>query len=351
MRSGRDLVISGVRKRFGAVSVLGTASGGVSQRIRAGEFVTLLGPSGCGKTTLLRIVAGLETADEGSVRLGEEELLDKPANRREVNMVFQSYALFPHLTVAGNVEFGLRARGVGAAEARRRAGEAMEMLRIGELAGRKPGELSGGQRQRVAVARAVVNEPEVLLLDEPMSALDAKLRAEVQGELRRLQRRLGRTFVLVTHDQDEAMSVSDRVLVMDGGRIVQEGSPEAVYERPGTRFVATFLGAANVLAAQRVGTRRVQTAVGELEVGAEVPWERGWVMFRPERARLSSAGISGVVEEVTYRGDHRDLSVRASGELIRVRVNSAEPVTTGQRVWVQVPSEDVGVLEGEVGDG
>lgn len=346
-------MVDGVTKSFGNVRVLG----GVSLRVGrggdegGGEFVTLLGPSGCGKSTLLRIIAGLETADGGSVRLGEVELLGTPAHRRPVNMVFQSYALFPHLSVEGNVGFGLRARGTDRRETRRRVGEAMEMLRISELAHRKPTELSGGQKQRVAVARAVVNEPEVLLLDEPMSALDAKLRAEVQSELRRLQKKLGTSFILVTHDQDEAISVSDRILVMNAGQIIQQGTPQDVYDQPASRFVATFLGAANVLAARRTGPREVTTGIGVLATRGDVPWGSGWVMFRPERARLGADGISGLVEEVTYRGDHRDLTARVQGEAIRVRVGSGVRAEVGQTVRVSVAAEDVGVLEGEVGDG
>ncbi|MBA3710681.1 MAG: ATP-binding cassette domain-containing protein [Planctomycetes bacterium] len=243
------LRVQGVDKRFGTTEVLRDAE----VDVRPGEFVTLLGPSGCGKTTLLRIVAGFELPDRGSVVLDGVDITRLPANRRPVNTVFQSYALFPHLSVFENVAFGLRARGVAEAEVVARVGEAMDLLRFAELRDRRPHQLSGGQRQRVALARALVNRPDVLLLDEPMSALDARLRAEVQLELKRLQRRLGTTFVLVTHDQDEAMVVSDRILLMHGGRIVQAGAPREVYERPRTRFVAEFLGAANLIAATRTG--------------------------------------------------------------------------------------------------
>ncbi|MBA3847840.1 MAG: ATP-binding cassette domain-containing protein, partial [Planctomycetes bacterium] len=197
------LVVTGVRKRFGQVAVLDDVGFAAAR----GEFVTLLGPSGCGKTTLLRIVAGLERADAGRVLVHGRELTSEPPDRRPVNTVFQNYALFPHLSVADNVAFGLRARRVADADVRRRVADALALLRIDELAGRRPDQLSGGQKQRVAVARALVNEPAVLLLDEPMSALDAQLRGELQLELRRLQRRLGTTFVLVTHDQEEAMTV------------------------------------------------------------------------------------------------------------------------------------------------
>lgn len=335
----------GIVKRFAAPagSRMGPAGGagvlaldGVDFRAGAGEFVTLLGPSGCGKSTLLRIIAGLETPDAGDVLLNGASMLALPASRRPINMVFQSYALFPHLDVFENVAFGLRSRRVPRAEADRRVAEALAMLRIDDLARRAPDQLSGGQRQRAALARALVNEPEALLLDEPMSALDAKLRAEVQLELRRLQRRLGRAFILVTHDQDEAMSVSDRIVVMREGRIEQEGPPEEVYERPATRFAAKFLGAANLIEAAKRGDGALDTALGVLKIDREPEWSQGWVAIRPERVRVlpgpgagpAKAATSGasptqnalrvrVVERV-FRGDGVDLFVEPGG--LRVRV-------------------------------
>ncbi|MEP0842454.1 MAG: ABC transporter ATP-binding protein, partial [Phycisphaerae bacterium] len=316
-----------------------------------GEFVTLVGPSGCGKTTLLRIIAGLELADRGEVRLSGRAITDVPARHRPVNTVFQNYALFPHLSVQANVAFGLRARRFPRADVRRRVGQALRMLQMEELVDRYPHELSGGQKQRVALARALVNEPQVLLLDEPLSALDAKLRGEVQIELRRLQRRLGTTFILVTHDQDEAMTVSDRLMVMRAGRIEQSGAPAEVYERPGTRFVAEFLGAANLMPAARRGTR-VETPHGLLAIAQTPPWERGTVAIRPERIRVlegdgaaPAAGnvLSTRVDEVVYRGDHVDLYAAAGA--LRVRTWPRPELRPGAQLRLELPPEHLVALE------
>ncbi len=243
MQTSSGILIEGIDKSFGPVQALKS----VSLHVNEGEFFTLLGPSGCGKTTLLRIIAGLELPDSGRVILGGEDITHLPATKRQVNTVFQNYALFPHLSVYENVAFGLRARRFPKEEVNTKVRKALELLGLQDLADRHPHQLSGGQQQRVALARALVNEPRVLLLDEPMSALDAKLRAQLQVELRRLQRRLKQTFILVTHDQSEAMVVSDRIAVMNDGMIVQFGTPREVYESPRTRFVAEFLGAANLL--------------------------------------------------------------------------------------------------------
>ncbi|GMV81199.1 MAG: polyamine-transporting ATPase [Planctomycetota bacterium] len=341
---GRALEVREVRKRFGAVDVLR----GVTLSADPGTFLTLLGPSGCGKTTLLRIVAGLELADSGSVTLGGEDLLAKPAQQRPVNTVFQQYALFPHLTVADNVAFGLRARRFPEADVARKVGEALELLQLGELAARLPAKLSGGQKQRVALARALVNEPDILLLDEPMSALDAKLRAQVQLELRRLQRRIGRTFVLVTHDQDEALTVSDRILVMREGCIEQAGAPEDVYARPRTRFVAEFLGAANLIEATRDGGA-CETALGRLEPAEKPAWTRGCLCIRPEKLELSATRpegtntIEATLEEVVYRGDHVEVFLGASG--LRARAPALNGLVRGARVWVRLPAAHLMALE------
>jgi spermidine/putrescine transport system ATP-binding protein len=334
----------GIQKRFGAVDVLR----GVDLAVSAGQFVTLLGPSGCGKTTLLRIVAGLELADAGAVLLDGADLTRVPANRRPVNTVFQSYALFPHLAVGDNVAFGLRARGISPAEVGRRVGDALELLRIGELRDRKPHQLSGGQRQRVAVARALVNEPDALLLDEPLSALDARLRADVQVELKRLQRRLGTTFLLVTHDQDEAMVVSDRILVMQGGCIVQAGSPEEVYERPTTRFVAEFLGSANLLDAVREG-ERARTAIGDLVLALPGGWSAGPIAIRPERLVLRATapaanGVHARVRERIYRGNEVDYFCDPGG--LRVRAPAGATPAPGDEVWIELPPEHLRALDG-----
>ena len=215
--------------------------------VRAGEFFTLLGPSGSGKTTLLRLIAGFERPDAGRIELAGTDVTRVPPYARNVNTVFQDYALFPHMTVAQNIEYGLRVRHVPKAERREKTGRALEMVRLPGLGSRKPAQLSGGQRQRVALARAIINEPQVLLLDEPLGALDLKLRQEMQLELQHVQRAVGITFIYVTHDQDEALSMSDRIAVLHQGRIEQVGSPIEVYERPRTGFVAGFIGISNLI--------------------------------------------------------------------------------------------------------
>ncbi len=340
-----DLHIAGIRKSFGPVQVLH----GVSVDIPDGQFTTLLGPSGCGKTTLLRIVAGFEAPDAGTVRLGTTDLLPLPANQRPVNTVFQSYALFPHLTVRDNVAFGLRARRVPEADVKRRADAMLASVRIEALAARRPHELSGGQRQRVALARALVNEPEVLLLDEPMSALDAKLRHDVQLELKRIQRECGITFVLVTHDQDEAIAVSDRILIMNQGRIEQDGTPEEVYERPLSRFVANFMGSANVLDARRLAADQVVTALGDLVVASNPVWEQGSVAIRPEDIEIRTTGeginhLPGRISDRLFRGDHWEVIVDVRGQSLRVKTEPDQYHAVDQAVFVELPKDDLLVL-------
>ena len=255
-----------VSRRFGSFAALD----GVSLNIRRGEFISLLGPSGCGKTTLLRLIAGLDLPDAGRVLIGGRDAAELPAHRRPVNTVFQSYALFPHLSVQDNVAFGLRMKKVSSSEICKRVATVLELVEITGLAARKPAQLSGGQKQRVALARAIVNEPQVLLLDEPLAALDLKLRRQLQAELRALQRRLGITFVFVTHDQDEALAMSDRIAVLNAGRIEQLGAAAELYEQPRTRFVAQFLGSCNLLEgtvrAHDGDTLRVETKLGEVIV-------------------------------------------------------------------------------------
>jgi putative spermidine/putrescine transport system ATP-binding protein len=260
---------------------------GVSLDIAHGEFFTLLGPSGSGKTTTLRLIAGFELPDSGSVELGGKPVERLPPYSRDVNTVFQDYALFPHMTVGDNVAYGLRVRKVDKAERRRRAGEALELVRLSGLGGRKPAQLSGGQRQRVALARAIVNHPRVLLLDEPLGALDLKLRQEMQSELKRIQQEVGITFVYVTHDQEEALTMSDRMAVFNSGRIEQVGAPADVYEKPATEFIASFVGVSNVL--ERDGRR---------------------FTVRPEKLRLLEPGEpadglhveEGTIEAASYAG-------------------------------------------------
>jgi putative spermidine/putrescine transport system ATP-binding protein len=238
-----DIRIRGLVKRYGDV----TAVGGVDLDIRRGEFFTMLGPSGSGKTTTLRMIAGFEKPDAGSIELGGRDVSSLPPFDRDVNTVFQDYALFPHMTVQENVEYGLRVKKVGKTERREKAGEALRVVRLEGYGDRKPAELSGGQRQRVALARAIVNTPQALLLDEPLGALDLKLRHELQIELKQLQQQLGMTFVYVTHDQEEALTMSDRIAVFNRGLIEQIGSPAEMYEHPTTRFVAGFIGTSNLL--------------------------------------------------------------------------------------------------------
>jgi spermidine/putrescine transport system ATP-binding protein len=340
--AGCDLAVSGVCKKFGPV----TALDDVSLNVQSGEFVTILGPSGCGKTTLLRIIAGLELADSGRIALGGSDITRVPANRRPVNTVFQNYALFPHLDVSENIAFGLRARKFPVAEVNRRVRAALEMLHLEELPRRRTSQLSGGQKQRVALARALVNQPNVLLLDEPMSALDAKLRAEVQLELRRLQRRLGKTFVLVTHDQNEAMTVSDRIFVMRDARIVQSGPPAEVYDRPANRFVAEFLGTTNLIPAWRENGH-VRTELGAFSPRVHPSWEMGFLSIRPEKIliRAQKAGansIRAIISEVIYRGDHLDVYVQPGN--LHLRGMPAAALTPGQQVWLELPSRHLEAL-------
>ena len=338
----KDLSVQGVNKRFGQVQAVDD----VTLDVPAGEFFTLLGPSGCGKTTLLRVIAGLEMPDSGKVLLGGEDITTLPATKRQVNTVFQSYALFPHLTVFENVAFGLRSRKFPTEEINQRVNRRLEMLGIEEMAQRRPDQLSGGQKQRVALARALVNEPDVLLLDEPMSALDAKLRAQVQVELRRLQQKLGGTFILVTHDQDEALVVSDRIAVMRRGRVIQYGTPEEVYDLPQTQFVAEFLGAANLIEGS-TGDGGIQTDIGFLHLEENPPWSHGTVAIRPEWIRILDDppeinGVRAEIREVIYRGTDFDLWLDPGP--IRVRTNTYKHFKPGDKIWLELAPEELVIL-------
>src|SRR5246500_1262488 len=272
----------GVRKQFSAVAAVER----VSLDIFAGEFFALLGPSGCGKTTLLRLLAGLDTPDEGRILLDGEDIALVPPYRRPINMMFQNYALFPHLTVEGNVAFGLKQEGLAKSEITTRVEEMLALVRLEGLAKRKPHQLSGGQRQRVALARSLVKRPRVLLLDEPLAALDKKLRGETPFQLMDLQRRLGLTFIIVTHDQSEAMTVADRIAVMDRGRLIQVAPPAEIYEQPNSRWVADFIGSVNLFEG-RVGDVEGTiegTALGRLRAAGKINAEVGatvWVAVRP----------------------------------------------------------------------
>ncbi|WP_034608671.1 ABC transporter ATP-binding protein [Cellulomonas sp. URHD0024] len=291
--------LRGVRKEFGEV----VAVDGVDLDVRDGEFMTLLGPSGSGKTTVLRMIAGFELPSGGTVELAGVDVTRRPPFERDVNTVFQDYALFPHMTVQDNVAYGLRVKKVARKERNARALEALESVQLGGYGARKPAQLSGGQRQRVALARALVNRPRVLLLDEPLGALDLKLREQMQVELKAIQRQVGITFLFVTHDQEEALTMSDRIAVFAGGRIEQVGSPAEVYEKPATKFVAGFVGTSNLL----------QGGVAAQVLGRDGTWS-----VRPEKIRIVAAGAQpgpgehcapGTVREVVYVGSATRLLV------------------------------------------
>ena len=352
MESVVAVEISNVTRRFGSV----TALNDVTLNIARGEFFCLLGPSGCGKTTLLRIIAGLDFPDGGNLQLNGRDALAIPAHERSVNTVFQSYALFPHLNVRDNVSFGLRMKKVPGAEMQDRVQRIMALTSIPELADRKPSQLSGGQKQRVALARALVNEPQVLLLDEPLGALDLKLRKELQQELRALQRRTGVTFIHVTHDQDEALSMSDRIAVMNEGNIIQLGTPAEVYEKPRTRFVAQFLGGCNLLPA-RVKRRDsngaiVETPAGELHVETRDTRNEFTLAIRPERVLCVENGatnsLTAEVIQATYSGAEIHGLARVGTENLRVTTMNAANKTLlrrGERIHIVLPREALIVLE------
>jgi putative spermidine/putrescine transport system ATP-binding protein len=320
------LRLDAICKRYGDVA----AVQGVTLDVADGEFVVLLGPSGCGKTTTLRVVAGLAEPTSGTIRLGERDITHLPAWRRNAGLVFQSYALFPHLTVADNVAFGLQMHAVPAAESERRIGEMLRLVRLEHLRERLPRQLSGGQQQRVALARAIAFRPDVLLLDEPLSSLDAQLRQEVRIEIRDLQKRLGLTTVMVTHDQEEALTMADRLVIMREGAVHQVGTQQDLYERPADPFVAGFVGRSSFLRGT-VGAPGSFCSAGGLALAcpASAPGP-AMLALRPERLRLAPApqpgmdnDVAGVVEFVSYLGATVD---------VRVRLSSRE------RVLVQVPS-------------
>jgi ABC-type Fe3+/spermidine/putrescine transport system ATPase subunit len=318
--SGSAIVrIEGVTKRFGAI----TAVDNVDLVIERGELFALLGSSGCGKTTLLRLLAGFETPDSGRLVIDGQDMTGVPPHRRPINMMFQSYALFPHMNVADNVGYGLRREGLPKAEIANRVSAVLEQVRLSDYAARRPAQLSGGQRQRVALARALVKRPKLLLLDEPLAALDRKLREGTRFELVRLQEELGLTFVMVTHDQEEAMSMAGRLAVMDLGRVVQVGTPHEVYERPRSRFVADFIGIANILP---IGDGR-------------------WLALRPEKIALSATrpdtvhAVAGRIVDVAYEGDRSLYRVATDdGRALLVSTantaRTAETFRRGQGVWL-----------------
>jgi spermidine/putrescine transport system ATP-binding protein len=332
-----------VAKSYGAVP----AVRGVSLAIEPGEIVSLLGPSGCGKTTTLRIVAGLERPDAGEIRIGRALVNTLPPWKRNIGMVFQSYALFPHMTVAENVAFGLRMRGVAGATMDQEVAAALAQVRLGGFGERRPSELSGGQRQRVALARAIVTRPSVLLLDEPLAALDRQLRESMQIEIREIQRAVGITAIFVTHDQEEALTLSDRVVVMEDGRIVQSGTPAEIYERPRTRFVSDFVGFSNVLngrvaeGGRELGT--VTLTAGRLvpvslapdiapgdEVDVVVRPEKVWVAAAHEAVPTAGHAFPGTITHSVYMGalTYHHVAVEGVGRVVAM-VPNVEPATSG----------------------
>jgi spermidine/putrescine transport system ATP-binding protein len=327
-----------------------------------GEFFTMLGPSGCGKTTTLRMIAGFEQPTSGRIMLDGNDVARVPAHKRHVNTVFQSYALFPHLNVAGNVAFGLKYQDVSKQERDKRVAEALELVGLHGLAGRKSNQLSGGQQQRVALARALVLRPRVLLLDEPLGALDARLRKNLQVELKTLQAELGVTFVFVTHDQEEALTMSDRIAVMNNGQVEQAGAPREVYEEPATVFVADFLGVSNLLDAEavgpdgsgctvRVGDRTFRAQTGAVDARGDVR-----VMIRPERIVIEPHGgaesehLPGIIERSVFLGGSHEVHIRVlGGELVKATVSNdgtheAGALESGSAVSLRLPPESLRVL-------
>ncbi len=351
--------IRSLTKTFGSLIAVDNAC----IEIRANEFFAVLGPSGCGKTTLLRMLAGFETPTHGQILIDDQDVSEMPPNLRPVNMVFQSYAVFPHMTVLDNVRYGLKVTGVSAKEARQRAEKALEMVQLSGFGSRKPEQLSGGQRQRVALARALVKQPKVLLLDEPMSALDAKLREQMQLELARLQEDVGITFVIVTHDQDEALSMADRIAVMNDGKVEQISTPEKLYESPASRFVADFIGKVNLLDGHVVGAGTHTVTVDVAHLGQVSIPHRGHasgtvsLAVRPEKIRMdshkpdSALRMNGRIVDWAYYGDSSHIFVQPEdGPRMSVTIQNETRTTIknadiGNHVWLSWQPGDTLVLD------
>ena len=355
--SGGEVKLVDLVKRFADV----TAVAGINLEMQPGEFFSLLGPSGCGKTTTLRLIAGFERPDEGQILLDDADMAQVPPHKRNVNTVFQNYALFPHLNVFDNVAFGLRYKDVGKQEIKQKVGDSLALVRLEGMQKRRPSQLSGGQQQRVALARALILNPAVLLLDEPLGALDAKLRKALQIELKALQEEVGITFIYVTHDQEEALTMSDRLAVMSDGRVEQVGTPNEVYEEPRTTYVADFLGVSNLMDARaegpggngrckvRLGDFQLMAGQGESDARGEVR-----IVIRPERVGLEGQGaagenrVPGMVERVVYVGSILQVIVHlAPGQTLQAWIqNQGEGVPYGQGtpVTVHLPVDALRVL-------
>ena len=354
--AGGEVQLVDLVKRFGEV----TAVAGVNLQMPSGEFFSLLGPSGCGKTTSLRLIAGFERPTEGQILLDGVDMAGTPPHRRNVNTVFQNYALFPHLSVEENVGFGLRYKNVTKQEARQRITRALELVQLSGFERRRPTQLSGGQQQRVALARALILNPAVLLLDEPLGALDAKLRKRLQIELKALQEEVGITFIYVTHDQEEALTMSDRIAVMSQGRVEQIGPPEEIYEEPATAYVADFLGVSNLMPAKASGRGDggCKVSLAEFDLiagkGEEDSLGEARIVIRPERVRLEEQGASGenripgMVERVVYVGSVMQVFVNlAPGQRLQAWVQNTgngRPFESGTPVTVYMPRDALRVL-------
>lgn len=347
-----------VTKRFGAYEALKEAS----FEIRAGEFMTFLGPSGCGKTTCLRLISGFDTPTSGQIFLDGKDLTFEPPYRRDVNQVFQNYALFPHLTIYENIAFGLRMKKIPPAQIRERVNRVVKMTSLEDFTTRKPAQLSGGQRQRVALARAIVCEPKVLLLDEPLSALDAKLRTQMRVELKQLQKKLGITFIFVTHDQEEALTMSDRVAVLNAGRVEQIGTVNEIYYKPATRFVASFIGESNIVEAEILRSEgeflhcRLEGGL-ELDVRTPNPPAHSQILLslRPEKIRLTRENpggrnsFPGTIEMEIFKGAVDDLTISVQGglQLGAVLTNDGQAESDlheGERVFARIQPEDIHIV-------
>ena len=346
-----EVIIKDAVKRYGDF----TALNGVSLDIREGEFFTLLGPSGCGKTTLLRMIAGFNSIEGGDFFFGEKRINDVAAHKRDIGMVFQNYAIFPHLTVKENVAYGLKARKTPKKETEKRVAEALELVQISHLADRKPNELSGGQQQRVALARAFVIEPSVLLMDEPLSNLDAKLRVQMRTVIKKLQRRLGITTIYVTHDQEEALAISDRIAVMKDGNIMQIGTPNEIYAKPQNPFVAGFIGVSNFMDCD-VKNDEV-TIQGEMTIKIPVRKEftgKGKLSARPEQLFFSEDGMPGKILFSTFLGDFIEYEVELdNGQSLIVNEYTKDTATVhedGARVHLSFDPDRVSLYVAETGE-